>query len=477
MWQTTRGALNGLSLVAVAALLSVPLLTTTLGPSIGPTANVPTGPFRTLGSAWLSVGGYVGSDSHAGFYGINFEAYGLGPNDELSLGAFFNSTPVSFFRLYGGGEAYDPTTQTEYTPAPTGINYTAVPGQYINYTWFKIWCSSRSTPCQWLADLPAEENDTAAAVHYAKWFHSVLGYAPTYWELGNEPEGWMHYGKNYTKWTTADNSTPTGSAYATMVHNYISAITRLYPSDRFIGIEASCSCNPSYISTIAAVDGTSVASMAYHDYPWATASTSNVTQFFGALRSPRNLTNATANFRSMITSGCSTCGAMPIEVGEYQAGPVPTFSPYASSYSGAPFIAASAIQAIDANVSQFTVFDLGMMYNSSSGAVHPQGVLYDTILANMTRGSAYSVRVHAPSVGGVYALLVKNGTHESLLLVNTNTTKTLALSISTTFFPVGALGSFWTWSSTSASPSIHRLVTLPNSYSIPPQGILLLNNY
>jgi len=435
---------------------------------------------QTSYAATATLGAYVGSHGSSPFWAVVFSAAGLGPNSATLLGKYFNSTPFTWFRLGEGGHGYDPTTQTNWVAPSSGSGaYVADHTQMINLTWFKSWCYSRTPHCQWIGALPAEQNNTAAAVHYAKWFHDVINFPPTAWEMGNEPNVWVHFGINASKWSTTDASTPTGIGYATMVHNYIAAVSALYPSDKFIGLESNCACGADLVEKTAAVNGPQLYGMAYHSYPWANDSSNKTSQFMGALLSPtRNLSYTADRMRTLVTTGCPTCTNMRIQVGEYNAGPVPTHSPLAMNYSGAPFMAASVIQALQANVSMFSIYSLSWLYNSSSTQLHAEGILYQQFLKNLTMGSDYMVNVNVPSVGGVYAMLIKSGTHQSLLIVNVNNTKAITLPITTALFAgVGLTGSSWSWDPRYAQPVVQTGILLPTSYTIWSQGILLINNY
>lgn len=452
-----------------------------LGGGLTPVAGTSPAPNVTaLGSGvatTLTLGASVGTHLAAPFWGIN-TADDYAPASQAGLGAFLNSTPVSVIRLGGGDDGYDPTTATEYqAPASGSGPYVAVSQLLVNFTWFRAWCDSRTPHCVWMTYLPGEENSTPAAVHVAQYFHNVLHFVPNFWEFGNEPLAWTHYGLNRTHWSTTDASPVSGAAYATMVHDYIAAIKAFYPSDRYLGLQNSCACNPSLITTLAKVDGPQLSGLAYHEYPWLNGSSTSAAQFFGALASVRNIPNTTAHMESMVAAGCPTCNSLPISIGEYQAGPVPNHSPLAGNYSGAPFIVASVIQALTDNVSTFTVFNIAWLFNTSNGQVRAQGYVYQRLFDNLTMGTDYSVQVKAPGVGGVYALLVKNGTRESLLLVNTNVTRSLALSLTSALFPVGLLGSYYTYGPHNAVPIAKSGLTLPKSFTIPPEAILLLDNF
>jgi hypothetical protein len=444
-----------------------------------PGPDSPLSQASTTYSATASLGAAVGSHGVVPFYGLVFTDSGFGPSSAAALGRFFNSTPFGWFRLSDGGAGYDPTTETNWVAPPSGVgNYMPEYGSQINLTWFKAWCDSLTPHCNWIAELPSEQNNTTAAVHLAEYFHNVLHFSPTAWDLGNEPNAWTHYGINASRWTTTDASTPTGIGYATMAHNYISAIRKLFPSDQFIGIESNCACGASLVSTTAQVDGSLVRAMAYHSYPWANDSSNLTSQFMGALYSPtRNLTYTATHMRELDTASCATCANIPIMVGEYNAGPVPVHSPLAMDYSGAPFLAASVIEALEANVSLFTLFSLGWLYNSTTATIQPEGLLYQEILDNMTMGKDTIVNVDAPGVGGVFAMRITNGTRESLLVVNTNNTRAISLPILTALFDVGLTGSSYSWDPRNPTPIVQHGIILPTSYVVWSQGILLLNNY
>jgi hypothetical protein len=425
----------------------------------------------------LTLGDSVGTHFGSPFWGINTgDAYA--PASQLALGVYLNSTPVTLIRLGGGNDGYNPTTATQYqAPASGSGKYVAVSELLVNFTWFKAWCYSKTPHCLWETSLPAEQNNTQGAIHTAEYFHNVLQFVPTYWEFGNEPMAWTHYGLNLTTWSTTSASEVTGIGYATMVHNYIAAISAIFPSDRYMGIQNSCACNPTLITTLAQVDGPELAGVAYHEYPWINGSSTSPTQFFGALASVRNIPNTTAHMESIVAAGCPTCNQIPISIGEYQAGPVPVHSPLSSNYTGAPFVAASVIQALENNVSTFTIFNIAWLFNTSTGQIKSQGYLYQRILDNMTMGTDVAVQVNAPGVGGVYALLVTNGSRESLLIVNTNVTRTLRLSLTSAVFPVGSSGRYFSYAAYNLVPIAHTVASLPGSFVLSPEEILLLSNF
>lgn len=442
-------------------------------------AGVPPAPIPpTSLNATATAGPWVGHHLASPFFAAVFTASSPSVPLLASVGAFFNTTPVTWFRFGGGGAAYDPTTETLYVPPAGGGTFVPTSDQLWNFSWFKSWCYARSPHCAWMGYLPGELNNTPAAVHTAEWYHSVLDFVPTAWELSNEPELWTHYGENFSAWSTTDNATPSGPGYAAMVADYVTAVTARYPADQFVGIEAACAtCDPSRVVDTARAAGPALTAMAYHSYPTAPTSSTDLAAFYGTLAGPQGIPATVAGFRSLYASACGPCASLPAQIGEYQAGPPTGFSPFSAGYPGAVFLAASVIQALESNVSMFTVFNSFELYNQSAHAPTPEGFLYQRILANLTMGDDLLVSLTPGGPAGTYSVLIHNGSRESFFVVNTNLTTALNLTLPLTGFPAGTVGSEWTWAPGLPVPTAHRAVDLPSSFSVPPQGILLLDNF
>ncbi len=61
--------------------------------------------------------------------------------------------------------------------------------------------------------------------------------------------------------------------------------------------------------------------------------------------------------------------------------------------------------------------------------------------------------------------------------MNTNVTRVLALNLSSLVFPVGLSGSYYTYAAYNPFPVAHTSITLPSTYRISPEEILLINNF
>ncbi|HYK93974.1 MAG TPA: hypothetical protein VEY07_08045, partial [Thermoplasmata archaeon] len=65
---------------------------------------------------------------------------------------------------------------------------------------------------------------------------------------------------------------------------------------------------------------------------------------------------------------------------------------------------------------------------------------------------------------------------QSLLVINTSIFLGLTLHINNQF-PTGVAGDAWSWAPPQSQPSHSTPLSLAKTYSIAPQGILLLDNY
>lgn len=434
----------------------------------------PAGLLYTTVNETVSVGAPVGYHGANPFFAVVFTDSFQSTSTLEAVGAYLNTTPITWFRFGGIGDQYDPTTGIYYAPGPGG-------GVYLphynptawNFSWMKSWCYSRTPRCDWLGYLPGQENDTQAAVHAAEWYHEVLGFVPNLWQFGNEPDHWTHYGLNRSSWSTTDNLTVSGPAYATMVRDYLAAVAALYPSDQYVGIEASgASDYQNYIADTAATNGLSLSAMAYHTYP-GFPGTNTLAEFFAPLASPASVTGTMAGMRHEVTVDCASCASIPIQIGEFQSPPLDIGSPFEYQYPTVPFLAASVVQALEANVSMFTVYDSQQLYNYTTGTLHPEGYLYQRIFENLTMGNDESV-TFSGGVGGLYGIETANGASRSLLVVNTNLSHALNLTVALSDLPMGGTGTYWSWGPGETAPTSTSVSALPGTYAVPPEGLLLI---
>jgi len=397
-----------------------------------------------------------------------------GISSNSSITSYLASTPFTWVRYGVDSDTCNISANKQY--ADNGV---ASVGCGYDISALKTWCNSRTPHCHSILALPGENNNSAEDAAIAKWIVTTQGFQPDYWTIGNEPMGWTHYGIPWTSWKTTDASKPTSLAYAFDVKAAITAVTAVDSAAKFIGVEAACDCNTNWFQDVAKIDGSKISAIAYHKYP-STGSTSETTSdLYALLGSSKNLSTSYATVRAAMASYCTSCATMPIFVNEYNAGPGWAPSTVSGTYANAVFLAASAVQALRANVSQLSIYSLqttatgsyGFSLLDSKTSVGPSGVLYSKLLSHLTVGQVLSTQV-STSLSGVWSVVTKSGTHESLLIVNTNQVTALALTLGTGF-PQSLSASIYQWAPGLAAPTV-TTGALALGYSVPAEGILLL---
>jgi hypothetical protein len=391
------------------------------------------------------------------------------------VGAFLNDSPIRWVRYGALSDRCNLTANVWYSDA--GVAQQPCPS---NLTAFKAWCDSTVPQCHAILTLPGENNNSAEDAAIAAWVVRTVGFQPDYWSIGNEPTGWTHFGIPWTKWSTADHSTPTPLAYAIDVRNAIAAVTKVDPGAKFIGIQAACACDTQWFSEVAHVDGAQISAISYHSYPSpGQLPNETLAEFYSPLSGSSNITTTFSKVRAAVLSGCSSCGRLPIEIGEYNAGPSTGASPYDGTFADAVFLAASVTQALRANVSALDVFDLqsegssyGYALMNAQGTPDAAGLLFSKVLGHLAVGTVYAEHL-SPSISNVWTVLTQNSTTESLLVVNTNLAEDMTLDLGTTF-SAHAVGQVVSWNSTSSQPLVGAAGPIPTSYSVPAQSILLV---
>jgi PKD repeat protein len=399
---------------------------------------------------------------------------GSGLTTDGTVKSFLSNTPFKWVRLGVDADSCNASTGKNY--ADDGSVTTGC-GAYL--TSLKTWCDAQTPHCHMILTLPGENNNSGEDAAIAKYIVNTVGLQPDYWVIGNEPMNWNHYGIAWSNWDVTDASKATPLAYAIDVKNGIAAVKKVDPAAKFIGVEAACSCNSVWFQDVAKIDGSSIAAIAYHQYPSNGLTTMTTAQLYELLNSNKNLTSSYATVRADITGQCTGCSTMPIFLNEYNAGPGWTPSNLGGTYSNAVFLASSVTQALRAKIPQFTTYDLqtsstgtyGYSMIDGSNTIGPTGLLFSDLLDHLTIGSVYSTAVKT-SILGVWSVMTQNGTKASLLVVNSNLSNAIALSLGTVF-PTGISASVYTWDPSLSAPK-ESTATIATSYSIPSQGMLLI---
>jgi hypothetical protein len=422
--------------------------------------------------------GPVGGVSSSTFWGVVAQtSTRTGIATDRALGGFLNDTPITWFEYTQQTDQCNITSNTLY-----GNGGAALGGCGFDIASMKSWCSSRGPSCNTILLLPGENNNSGEDADMANYIVHTLHFQPSYFAIGNEPELWTHYGIPWGHWKLSDASTPTPLAYAVDVRAAIHAVRLVDAAAQFIGIEADCACGASWFADVAHVDGPLIGAIAYHTYPSATRKTLvTAGQFFSVLASSQNLTASYASVRADLAGQCSQCATIPVFVAEYNSGPGFAPSNLAGTWSDAVFLAASVVQAIRANVSMFSTFNLQnggttfgwSMLNVLNGLA-PEGVLYEKVLSRLAMGTFRDVSIQTAN-GNVWAVVVGNQGARSLMVVNANATHAIDLDLNNalTVGP-GSTPTTYQWSGAPLGPTDTR-GALAGSYMIPAQGLLLID--
>jgi PKD repeat protein len=389
--------------------------------------------------------------------------------------SYLSSTPFTWVRYGQGIDSCNISVDKSYSAS--GV---ASSGCGFDLSSLKSWCASTTPHCHAILSLPGENNNSGEDAAIAKWIVGAVGFHPDYWSIGNEPTGWTHYGIAWTSWKSTDAAKPTPLAYAWDVKAAIAAVSAVDPAAKFIGIEAACSCNTAWFQDVATVDGTKMSAVAVHNYPSTGSTQESLSQFYAPLTGSSNVSSSVAAVRSAIRGYCSGCANLPIFVNEYNAGPGWAPSNHSGTYANAVFLAASVTQALTSNVTQLTVFNLessalsgyGYALLDRHGTKGPSGTLFSGVLDHMARGAVFADHVRT-TVGNVWAVTTTDANTESVLVVNANLTRSISLSLGWNLL-TAVTASVVHWDPTMSGP-VGALLALAKNYTIPPQGILLVN--
>ena len=358
----------------------------------------------------------------AGFWGVGISGAQLANS---SLASQLNETPLVTLR-YGG--------YVDNTNVSNGCNYSdsgACGKLSLSYPNFKILCAW--IHCQSVVGVPAETNDPGLAADTVAYVEQVVGLHPTFWSIGNEPQGWNHFNIPFTSWKPSDHSTPTAFQIGRDVVNITRAIHSVDPLARVIGDQDAQQGSTDHIlQNISRSDNANLSAVAFHSYPGRYGpSNPNDAQFLSKSNVTRTLSYLTAD-ATAYRSGCG-CNKS-VMVGEFNGGEGGTLAPFISGYPDVPMTAAVAIQLLEHNASALTFFSFwgGQPYdlvNQSTGRGTPTFDFFADIAKWLPMGSTYSVTVNT-TLQGVYAVKeVDNSSQSGILLANTNTSATLNLTL------------------------------------------------
>jgi hypothetical protein len=359
--------------------------------------------------------------------------------------------------------------------------------QPTNETQFVDWC--RSTACHAIFTVPGEIDSPSTGAYDVWYTEQVLGFRPTYWEVGNEPYGWENWGVPWPSWSSTNTKTVTPLEYAFEVQKYITAMRAVDPTLQFLGLPgvgAGSKPDGAWLNDTILINGPNLTGVAIHDYPAERGAVGGtLTQFMATLGVAKSnpLARITTD-ESEVQAACPTC-SLKFLVDEFGAGTGDGggWQPFMQTYPEIPYITAELVMFMQANVSNADVFALRSGYNGSlflsNGTVLPLDGLYTQILPQFDP-ITLATSLAGP-VKGVYAEASESARANSLTLlaVNTNTTQSVTLNASGPRFPSDGAYSIWRADNSSTNPNgtiVHSLsFQSAASWVIPPLGVLLVS--
>ncbi len=342
---------------------------------------------------------------------------------------------------------------------------------------FVSWC--QPIHCAAIITLPGEINDPAFAALEVNAFVHNFSFEPAYWEIGNEPGLWNHYGIAWADWAPNQTAPPTPPEYAAEVGQYISAIRTIDPHTPIIGlpgIGTGVADEPAWIESTVAANGPNISAVAIHVYPVGTSQENgSLTGFYATLSGPEGLPVRVAADEAAVTAVCSTCH-IPILVDEISVGPSSPGSPN-TGFPWIPYESAEIVQSIDLNVSTALFWVSQGTYPASwlspSGSTQPIYSLFSTLFSSLPPiRLATSV---SSTVGSLYAAVLGSSPEAPSLLavVNANASWSVSVNLSSAI-PVEAPATLWTWSNGSSDPVSHSgSAGVASTWVLPPGSLLV----
>jgi hypothetical protein len=445
-----------LALAATAAIIE-------LG---GRTPSPPAYPYL---NGTLSAGGPVAQESSA-YWSINTASPNLAAS---SLAASVAATGVHYLNFGFPGESVNQSAGLDYLS-----NGTALPFGGNNDAAFIHFCELLG--CHATMGVPGEIDDPGAAAITVRYVEEVLGFHPAYWEIGNEPISWTHWGIPWDRWQPTDHAGVTPIQYAQEVQRYVAAIRSVDPSAQIIGIQSDAGApyDAVWFQDLMALDGPNLSAVAYHSYAGGVGFPGNSeSDFFSTLAHPQTFPLNYPTTENLVHAACPSC-LTRVFVGEYNAALVGNLTPYAIGFPEAPYIAAGLLTGLLENASQVTFY--GLEVSESNGLLDPGGTprpayyVYSTFVPNVTLSTIVAANVSG-GPGGVYVLIGEDATRSSVWVVNTNVTYGLRLTMDGAY-PGPRNVTAIKFDPGDSAPEVDAAsVDGSTVWWVPPEGLLLVN--
>ncbi len=342
---------------------------------------------------------------------------------------------------------------------------------------FVAWCKSVS--CSAIVTLPGEIDDPSFASQEVSYFVQSLGFRPAYWEVGNEPALWTHFGVPWTGWAPGQTLGTDPTQYAQEVASYISAIRPIDPTTPIIGLPgvgAGGFAETSWVQATVQVNGPNLSAVAIHVYPIAAnLSGGGLAELFGDLNTSNGISSRVAAAEATVAAACATCR---VEVLVEEAGVASGAT--ANTSAGFPWVtfeAAEFVQAIESGSAGLAYWAAQGAYPgawlSSNGAVQPTYTLVASLLNPLP--VTWEPTNLSSTLDGLYAVALGGSATAPAVVVFVNANATWAVRANLTgltgYAPSGAAV---TWSNSTSAPVASSPVTgATDTWFVPPDGLLV----
>lgn len=436
------------------------------------------GPPPTLVNATVRVSfGSVPVPLASSFFGVNTVAtQPLTPAGAAAV----NATEARLVRWPGGnlGERFNPladggagilTNDSGRVTPPA-----ATAGEFVS------WC--RTIGCTAIVTLPAEIDDPATASAIVSYYERNLSFRPAYWEIGNEPARWTHFGIPWSSWNLSQEQGTTPAGFALEVQKYVTAVRAVDSATPIVGlggVGTGAGNETSWISSVVQVNGPNLSGLAIHVYPGgAGAPGESLSTFYSSFNGSGGLAARIPADRAAIAQGCSGC-RVGLFVDEFNAATGGNLSGFLSTYAVVPYISAELIEGATLGLPGMAYWDLQGStpgaWLDQNAAPRPVYSLYTELWAHLPLGTL-PVRVSAPAPG-LYALaLVRpaTGSNATLILTDLNANVAFRLNLFATGFPSTVPYESESWDPSTPSPYTDSWSAGSSAnWTIPPGGIVV----
>jgi hypothetical protein len=414
-----------------------------------------------------------------------FSGVDLSPTQTLgsTLTHMLKATGITYVRWPSGklNDQYDPIQNVvHYDNGSSSVGRT-------NLSAFVAWC--RSTHCHAILGIPGETNNSSYAAAEVSYVERVLGFHPTFWEIGNEPGLWQHYNIPWSQWGTSQQSGTSPEGYAQIVHRYLSAIHSIDPLAKVLGLPGTglgAYDESEWVYDTVKLNGPSLAAVAIHVYPAGHLSglTGNLSQFDQSLSGKSAIDQRVPLDRAAIRSACPRCH-LSLFATEYNAASVGslndtgTYGQFMQGSDEVPYMAAVVAQGLSHRVSNMDIFNFesgfpGAMV-ASNGTARPLYYLYSEIFRHLDKNVVQTT--FSESLGEFFGSTTTSGnTSMVLLLANANPTTNIKVDLVGSGILLHQSGTAWIFGPGMAQPKERNWSgSVPLYWTVSAESVLLID--